>query len=372
MATLRMVFPGGNTCYGFHSFYQYVVPSDATRIFVLKGGPGVGKSTLMKKLGEELGLLGHNRELHWCSSDNDSLDGVVFPDSQIAIIDGTAPHVVDPVYPGAVDEVVNLGEFWNETRLTDHKREIIELTRQISMYFRLAYHRLKEGHAIWSELSEYFSQSVSKATHRQFLRSLKQELGHSGVGAAPGKSLERHLFASAITPGGIINHAHTLFEEDFKVLALSGNPGTGMHDLLNSLLQWSREEMIPVEVYHNCFLPSCIEMLIYRPAKTVILDASGLVVNYEKLLSRASHGRLFDLNQEVDPARLLRFGSEIEDARERFNTALTAAVSFINLAKQIHDELEQFYIPTMDFGRINRKFDEIKERILAYIAGSQQ
>lgn len=368
MTLLRMVFPGGNTCTGFHSFYQYIVPSDATRSLILKGGPGVGKSTFMKKLGADLGAAGYNRELHWCSSDNDSLDALVLPDYQIAVMDGTAPHVVDPLYPGAVDEIVNLGEFWNESRLIKSKGRIIDITQLISMYFRIAYLRLKEAYAIWNELTEYFSNSVSENARRNILRTLKLELGSSGILSTHNKTRDRHLFASAITPAGVVNHASSLFEEDYKVLALGGSPGTGLHSILASLLQWTMEEMIPVEVYHNCFMPSFLEMLIFRAAKTVILDASGMVVNYEPVLGKVSHGRLFDLDQEVDAGRIFRFGGEIEDSRERFHTAINGAVGFISLAKQAHDELEQLYVPAMDFNRLDQKYVEIKQRILKYIA----
>ena len=45
----RKMFPGGNTANGFYSFFDYIIPNDVNRIFCLKGGPGVGKSSFMKK-----------------------------------------------------------------------------------------------------------------------------------------------------------------------------------------------------------------------------------------------------------------------------------------------------------------------------------
>ena len=89
---VKKVFPGGNTSQGFHSFYHHIIPLDATRIFVMKGGPGVGKSTFMKTIAESLLAQGYSVEFHCCSSDNDSLDGIVIPQIGIAMIDGTAPH----------------------------------------------------------------------------------------------------------------------------------------------------------------------------------------------------------------------------------------------------------------------------------------
>ncbi|GAW28849.1 hypothetical protein ULO1_14190 [Carboxydocella sp. ULO1] len=89
---LRRLFPGGNTCQGFYSLYHHMIEPDATRIFVIKGGPGVGKSTFMRRIGEAMLEQGYEVEFHCCSSDNNSLDGVVIPALRIALLDGTAPH----------------------------------------------------------------------------------------------------------------------------------------------------------------------------------------------------------------------------------------------------------------------------------------
>ena len=46
-------FPGGNTAEGFCSHFEDILPLSARkRMFYLKGGPGVGKSTLMRRVGE--------------------------------------------------------------------------------------------------------------------------------------------------------------------------------------------------------------------------------------------------------------------------------------------------------------------------------
>lgn len=90
---IKKVFPGGNTSQGFYSFYDYMLGPDAQKLFILKGGPGVGKSTFIKEVAETMLAKGYDLEFHYCSSDNDSLDGVVIPKLQIGVIDGTAPHL---------------------------------------------------------------------------------------------------------------------------------------------------------------------------------------------------------------------------------------------------------------------------------------
>lgn len=90
----RHMFPGGNTSKGFYSFYRYILgQEDANRIICIKGGPGTGKSSLMKKVAAHFLTKGYSIEYHHCSSDNNSLDGLVVKELKVAILDGTSPQV---------------------------------------------------------------------------------------------------------------------------------------------------------------------------------------------------------------------------------------------------------------------------------------
>jgi hypothetical protein len=113
--TARHYFPGNNTVRGFFSYYPYILEQkQAHKIYCLKGGPGLGKSTLMKTIGQTLLEEGEDVDFLHCSSDPDSLDGILIRKKNVAMIDGTSHHVVDPLHPGAVDTILHLGDFWNE------------------------------------------------------------------------------------------------------------------------------------------------------------------------------------------------------------------------------------------------------------------
>ena len=48
MGCVRKFFAGSNTPLGFYSFFDQIIDlMQAHRFFILKGGPGTGKSTLM-------------------------------------------------------------------------------------------------------------------------------------------------------------------------------------------------------------------------------------------------------------------------------------------------------------------------------------
>ncbi|MDH7479052.1 MAG: hypothetical protein QHH02_03495, partial [Syntrophomonadaceae bacterium] len=113
---IKNLYPGGNTALGFYSLFESALEG-MRRIIIIKGGPGTGKSTLIRSIGMAMVDRGYNVEFLHCASDNQSLDGVIIPAGKVAVVDGTAPHVLDPRYPGAVDEIVNLGDHWNDSIL---------------------------------------------------------------------------------------------------------------------------------------------------------------------------------------------------------------------------------------------------------------
>lgn len=116
MAMVTNFFVGANSGEGFQNLFSEVVDlADTYDLMVLKGGPGVGKNTFMREIGRCMEAAGVPVEYLWCSGDPDSLDGVVLPSIRCAVVDGTAPHVMEPQYPAAVDRYVDLGRFYDLT-----------------------------------------------------------------------------------------------------------------------------------------------------------------------------------------------------------------------------------------------------------------
>lgn len=90
-------FLGANSPQGFYSLYdQLIDPAQARAVYILKGGPGCGKSSLMRRVAARAEEAGCEVEYIHCSGDPDSLDAVVFPALRTAIVDGTAPHGAVP------------------------------------------------------------------------------------------------------------------------------------------------------------------------------------------------------------------------------------------------------------------------------------
>jgi len=84
-------FLGAMTQNGFSTEFGKIMADKEYFTFILKGGAGTGKSSLMKKIAAEFEPT-EDVTRFYCSSDPASLDAIVLHTSKAIICDGTAPR----------------------------------------------------------------------------------------------------------------------------------------------------------------------------------------------------------------------------------------------------------------------------------------
>ena len=365
---IRKMFPGGNTTEGPRFLFQHIINPDANRIFIIKGGPGVGKSTLMNHIGREMVSKGFDAEYIHCSSDPDSLDALVIPAIGVALMDGTAPHITDPQYPGAVDEIVNLGEFWDSSKLTPYKEEIIRINKKGKMYFETAFSLLRQSRLAYDQWKWYVEESVDKRSFNHISRITDESVfknktpdDHSGYRA-------RHLFASAITPKGVMDYKDTLIDNDMKVISIKGQPGTGVKELIGRLAIKAEMYGFYTEQFHCPFEPDKLDMMIIHDIKTVVINSTQ-PYHFDPFRMKELKNKIeeVDLDICISKEKLNEFEQERADAEKRCHELLNKGIEYLAKAKAVHGEKERYYSQAMDYSKVEEKRDEILERILKYI-----
>ncbi len=359
---IKRVFPGGNTSLGFYSFYDYIAPADATRVFVIKGGPGVGKSTFIRAIGETLADRGFDIEFHHCSSDNNSLDGVYVPAIKVALVDGTAPHVMDPKVPGAVDEIIHLGDYWDENGLRARRKEITEANARLSRCFARAYRFLKAAQVVYDDWEALNRQAMDYALANQKAAVLMDEI----LNARPVASYlgrDRHLFASAITPDGLMNYVETIIGPLSRKYVIQGEPGTGKSTLLKKIAHGALERGLDVELYHCPLNPEKVEHVVI-PSLGVALTKSIEPHTWRP----APEDIIIDMNECLNAKTVEQHRRAMADSERLFGQLFSQAISCIQEAKATHDLMEAYYVPCMDFEKIAQVRQRTLERILVYAA----
>jgi hypothetical protein len=363
---IKNYYAGGNTARGFHNLYDSNLQG-MDRVFILKGGPGTGKSSLMKKIGNEWVEKGYNIEFLHCSSDNSSIDGVLIPALKVGIVDGTAPHVIEPKAPGAVEEYINLGEAWDARALATHKKSIYHLTNKISQAFKLAYATFKEALDVHDDWEKIYIDNMDFEKADQLTNKLIQSF--FGKLKLNKKSDVRHRFLGAATPKGAVDFVPNLTEEIEKRYFIKGRPGSGKSTMLKKLAAAAEARGVDIEVYHCGFDPNSLDMVICRELGIAIFDSTA---PHEYFPSRAGDEIIDMYELLISPGTDEIYEDKIKPIAAKYKEKMKEAIAYLAVAKELHDELESIYVSAMDFSKVEKIQNKIAEEIREWASVNSQ
>ena len=335
MAKTWHLFPGGNTANGFVGYFEELRQL-ARRTVIIKGGPGVGKSTLMGKAGRHYERIGMEVGYYHCSGDPDSLDAVFVPAAGFLVLDGTAPHIVDPALPGARDGILNLGVCLDEEQLAEQAEEIAALNRDIAGRYAQAYRYLRGALAMRQDAAAVYDEAFSDKERR----ALRREWAALLPAAGPGP--ESHAFAQAITWKGVLQETDLLQAE--MAYCLDVPWGFDADALLRPVWDAACQRGIGRAAYHDPL----------DAGKLSHVAAGGAVFTTAVLLD----GTVF--SPDLDSAVLRRESSRLAFDRAACDLMQNQAVEALAHAKALHDQLERYYIDAMDYDRL----EEIQKEFL--------
>lgn len=333
----RKYFAASNSADGFVSYYDACFGVDCVdQLYVIKGGPGTGKSRFMRDVAEAAEAHGCDIDYYYCSSDPHSLDGIRITglDSvRIGLIDGTAPHAWEPALPGVREELINLGQFWNGKLLQQHSTRIRQLNRMKKQCYDLAYHYL-HGCGEMEKVRDSLIQPciVPKKIERladRILRNCKQGNGF----------YEKPALQNAVGMTGCV-HFSTFENEADTLYLVEPYYGAECH-VMQALLDRSREKQLSVLVSRDPVCPQHIDGL-YWPVERL-----GVVIAPHK--GADSPTRRIYLSHYTDAALLDGLRGDLRHAKKTEKQLLEGACNCLDRAAGYHFELESIYIEAMDF-----------------------
>ncbi len=345
---MEKYFAAANTEAGFFSlFHEVFSPEHLRRIYILKGGPGTGKSTLMKNIGFAAEERGYDVEYICCSSDPNSLDGIIIPGISVAVLDGTAPHLTDPVYPGVSERIVNLEEAFDCHALEKKRENIIAYIRAKKEAYGTAYRFLCAAGSLEKErdalTASFFLREKAEAAVRRLLSSFR----YTKTGT------QKQRYISAISCCGI-QTLDTLRLRAKKIFAVTDKYGLGCY-FMNTLYEAVCADNLACTV--------CSSPLIRAHKEAIFLEGEDVLF----ILSEENETKTAD--KTVNCMRFIRKESVSErKGRLRFlgkckEAVMEGALSSLREAGEFHKKAEKIYTACVDFSKIN----SIKNRLLSEI-----
>lgn len=320
-------FAAANSYGGFISYFDKVfIPEEYKKIYLLKGGPGTGKSSFMKSVGKAFSDEKYRIEYIYCSSDPRSLDGVIIygEGKKIAIIDATAPHEKDAKYPGAVEEIINLADHLDKSWLKANREAIISKSANKSNAYKNAYNFLKIAGASSELIKATYQEAFSKTKAKSEAESILQDIPSS-----EGGKMATRLVSSFGRDG------------EYRLNTLSR-------------LQGRRISILGNEYASSLFLGYCLNILSARGVNIINLPCA-----LDPAATDAIHLPDFKLTlmREKDSVLniddLFKLSSidldKVKKADELRTKALDEAKRWFSIASEIHFSLEDIYGRAMDF-----------------------
>lgn len=355
MATTQFLL-GANSPTGFYSLYDELIDRDTARsVYILKGGPGCGKSSLMRRVGRHAQAAGLSVQYIICSGDPDSLDAVILPELNTALVDGTAPHVVEPACPGVVDHYVNLGRHYDAQALQPQRDEILARMAENSAAYRRCYRCLAAVGALESDIRELLlSPELTARLAKRARGIISRELKRSG-------SQEGHVtqrFLSAVTCTGRMVLWDTVETLCSRVYELCDSYGLA-HELLTPIASAACARGYDVIACPSPLAPDRMEHLLI-PALGLAFVSSTRELPYPGRPDRRLRLDTLLASSEVyrrSRARL-RFSRRVSGA------LLEEAVQALGQAKTAHDALEALYNPYVDFTAVYDDADTLAAQLI--------
>ncbi len=346
----------------FNGFDQLCDPDEHQLVYVIKGGPGTGKSTLMRAIGQAAEEKGYSCEYIHCSADPSSLDGLILGNRCIAVADGTPPHALEPKYPGAFERVISLNELFDTPYLEKQLPKLMPLVAENAALHKRAGCFLAAAGALKNE---------SVRLCNRFLLQEKLEKYAKGLPIQPagnGKQGVRHKrFLTAVSCDGEVFFWQTVRASCQKLIAIDDPYGSAAAALLERLA--ARFLAAGHEIWTaNCPLSPTGRMEhLWVPA----LGVGYVTCNARHHLPKGVADRTIHAARFYAAQPLEAHGKKLQFYQKAMGDLVAQAAEVEAEAKQNHDKIEAIYTPAVHFTQNKDFFDRAAEQVLSELAKRQ-
>lgn len=352
-------FLGALSPSGFTGWFAEAAAEPDIQAYLLKSGPGCGKSTFLKRMAQDAGQAGKGPvQLIHCSSDPNSLDGIFVAGAHAFLADATAPHTLNCKYPGAAECVVSLYDTLDNAALHRCRKEILSLGGRNAALLQAASAHFALACGLLQRRRQTAGLAVQHAELAAFGRRLAKRTMPAHRTAVPGKQQIRLL--SAPTPGG-----STVFYDTIPALAdhlyvIQDSYGAVSGELLAILAEAAQRNG------YNSIVCRCPTDQVNRIDHLFIpeLRLAFLTANFWHpmlfLDQKNIHATRW-MNRAVLNAHRVEMSAEKRMACQLMDETCHT----LDAALAVHDALEKFYISAADFSRVEEIRCQLRDKILS-------
>lgn len=320
-------FASANTGNGFVSFFDEISDNSKDGFqYIIKGGSGTGKSTLMKKVANHFAEKGFSIEYFYCSTDTESLDGIRIVEKNISIVDGTAPHIINATLPSIKNKILDVGRFIG-FGVKERRKEIENIIQQKNICFENLYLNLESAKVL---------QEINVKTSARNLtdKSIMEEVHKICAGLPRTKSneaSERKLFITSINNKN--NNLININKFNKKIILLKENSEKII--IFNKLKEILIKNKYKITTFRNLLNADFIDAILLNDFNIIIINDKN-IKNNDKIIEK---------NNKI------------------INKLINYSINNIFNSKLLHVNLEKYYVASMDFDGVNELTKSVIDEI---------
>lgn len=323
---------------GFVSFYDNVF-SSLERVYIIKGGPGTGKSKLMRDIASEAENKCYSVEYFYCSADSDSLDGIIIKELNIGILDGTSPHVTDPCYPGVSEEILNLGMFWKVEKLKKESLNVHDFVDRKKTLYSNVYGFLSAAERIDAEKRVLVKKAMKKdKMHSSVLRLMKY------FKRGEGYKEDVRLVESFGMKGSVYFDTFLHFADNKFII----KDKYGIGYIYIRMIKAECEKLgIPVLISYSPVCTSKENAIYLRDSSTCFVIPPDYFDEY--VPDENTH--YINMDRFIDKEIYSTVRQKVRFCNKCYSALLEGAADSFSEINKLHFQLEKIYIDSMDFSK---------------------
>lgn len=348
-------FAASNSAFGFKNYYEDCF-SQLDRLYIIKGGPGTGKSGFMRAAQKNAAEKGYKTESFLCSSDPSSLDGVIIYKNNecIGLVDGTAPHVYEPKNVGVVENIINLGECWDEEKLHKKKNEIDKINRSKSACYEYAYDYLRSCGNLSAVTDSMCGECIdfdkmSSSVYRMLKSNNKKEKGIEKI----------RLIDSVSMQGRVRLDTFERMAEKLYIIGDTYGTGSFMLSLIRDGLKSKNSDYM---VSYDPVCPVKVNALFDCDTKSAFVLADERIGRREEN-DTDKEIKYINIKRFINPEKMSENRAEIKYACSVYKASLHGAVVLLFRAKKYHFMLEEIFKDAMNFSAVDKMIEDFCEKI---------
>lgn len=320
------------------------------RVWLLKGGPTVGKSILLKKLAAALCERGEDVTLIPDLHDPKAPGGVIVQSLGVAFFDGDAPGYLAEKYPVVCERIVDFAPLLDEKLLDRFRPKIIGGLQAAGQGDKRADAYLAAGAALLEDARNLAAACADTRKAEKFAEALAGRLIPKGTGG--GESIR---FLSGITPLGLVHYRSTVAKLCGQVYTISDEWGAVSAVILRTIRRVALERGARVITCPCPLFPQeKIDHILLPDAGIAFVTANRYLEEVESV--RRYHARRFS-----DAAALRRHTQRMKFCKKAAADLLDSAADLLSGAAAERELVRGYYDAALNYDALT----PLAEKLLA-------